>query len=44
MKPLIEQHTDELFDLWQVPRGGLTRPDFPAFYREVVEPPRERMA
>ena len=37
IKPFIEKHTDELFELWQVPREGLTRSYFPTFYREVVE-------
>ena len=37
VKPFIEKHTDELFELWQVPKDGLTRPDFPTFYREVVD-------
>ena len=37
-KPFLEQHTDAWFDLWQVPKTALTRPDFPAFYHEVLDP------
>ncbi len=37
VKPFIEKHTDELFDLWQIPRDGMTRPDFPTFYHEVLD-------
>lgn len=36
-RPFIGQHRDEWFDLWQVPREALYRPDFPAFYADVVE-------
>ena len=37
IKPFIEKHTDAWFDLWEVPRAALTRPDFPAFYYEVAD-------
>jgi len=37
-KLFLEQHTDAWFDLWKVPRGALTRPDFSAWYREVAVP------
>ncbi len=37
-KPFLEKHTDEWFDLWQVPKAALTRHDFPTFYREVIDP------
>ena len=37
-KPFLEKHTDEWLEFWQVPKTALTRPDFPAFYREVLEP------
>ena len=36
-RPFIEQHTDEWFDLWQVPREALCRQDFPSFYTDVVD-------
>ena len=36
-KPFLEQHTDEWYELWQAPRRALTRPDFPAFYYEVID-------
>ena len=36
-KPFLEKHTDAWLDLWEVPRAALTRPDFPAFYYEVVD-------
>lgn len=35
--PFLAQHTDAWFDLWQVPRAALCRPDFDAFYREVID-------
>ena len=37
-KLFLEQHTDAWFDLWKVPRGALTRPDFAAWYHEVAGP------
>lgn len=37
-RPFIDQHTDEWFDLWQVPREALCRPDFPSFYSDVIDP------
>jgi hypothetical protein len=37
-KVFLDQHTDAFYDLWKVPRAAMTRPDFPTFYREVVEP------
>jgi aryl sulfotransferase len=36
-RPFIEQHADEWFDLWQVPREALCRPDFPSFYSDVID-------
>lgn len=36
-RPFLEQHTDEWFDLWGVPRAALCRPDFETFYREVID-------
>ena len=37
-KLFLDQHTDAFYDLWKVPRAAMTRPDFPTFYREVVDP------
>jgi aryl sulfotransferase len=37
-KPFLEQHSDAWYDLWGVPRAAVTRPDFQAFYDEVVTP------
>lgn len=37
-RPFLQQHTDQWFDLWQVPREALCRPDFPSFYSEVIDP------
>jgi hypothetical protein len=36
-RPFLGQHTDEWYDLWQVPKGALYRPDFPSFYSEVID-------
>ena len=36
-KPFLDQHTDEWFDLWQMPRGAMSRPDFTTFYSEVID-------
>ena len=36
-KPFLEKHTDEWYELWQVPKGALTRPDFSTFYYEVLD-------
>lgn len=36
-KPFIEKHTDEWFELWQVPKQAMTRQTFPGFYREVLD-------
>jgi len=36
-KPFLEKHSDEWFDLWQMPREALCRPDFPTFYSEVID-------
>lgn len=39
-RPFIDQHTDDWFDLWQVPREALCRADFRSFYHEVVDAKR----
>lgn len=36
-RPFLNQHTQAWFDLWQVPRAALCRPDFPSFYKEVID-------
>lgn len=36
-RPFLAQHREEWFDLWQVPKDALCRPDFPTFYREVID-------
>lgn len=35
-RPFIDQHRNEWFNLWHVPKETLYRPDFPAFYADVV--------
>jgi aryl sulfotransferase len=37
-RPFIGQHTDEWFKLWGVPREALYRDDFPAFYKDIIDP------
>lgn len=37
-KVFLDMHTQQFYDLWQVPRAAMTRPTFDAFYREVVNP------
>lgn len=36
-RPFLAQHSDEWFDLWQMPRGAICRPDFPSFYADIVD-------
>lgn len=36
-RPFLGQHTDEWYDLWQVPKAALYRPDLPSFYSEVID-------
>lgn len=36
-RPFIARHTEQWFDLWQVPRVALCRDDFPSFYNEVID-------
>lgn len=38
-RPFLDQQTDEWRDLWQVPKGAYSRPDFPSFYYEVIDAP-----
>lgn len=37
LKTFLDKHTDEWFDLWEVPREAMCRPDFPSFYSEVID-------
>jgi hypothetical protein len=39
-RPFIGEHTDEWFELWQVPREALYREEFSSFYSEVVDAKR----
>lgn len=36
-RPFLDQQSDEWRDLWQVPKGASSRPDFPSFYYEIVD-------
>lgn len=36
-RPFLEQHSDEWFDLWQMPRRAMCRPDFQSFYSEIID-------
>lgn len=36
-RPFLEKHSDEWFDLWEMPREAMCRPDFPSFYSEVID-------
>ena len=36
-KSFLEKHTDEWLELWQVPKGALSRPDFSTFYYDVID-------
>ncbi len=36
-RPFLEQHADDWFELWQMPREALCRPDFPSFYTDVID-------
>jgi hypothetical protein len=35
--PFMQKHSDEWFELWQVPKEAMQRPDFPSFYNEVID-------
>jgi len=39
-KPFFEQHTDAWFELWNLPKAAMVRPDFATFYKEVIDPGR----
>jgi len=36
-KPFLEMHSNAWFERWGVPKAAFVRPDFPTFYREVVD-------
>lgn len=36
-RPFLDKHADAWFDLWQMPREAMCRPDFPSFYSEVID-------
>ena len=36
-RPFLEQHSDEWYNLWQMPREAMCRPDFPSFYTDVID-------
>ncbi len=36
-RPFLEQHSDEWYDLWELPKEALCRADFPSFYYEIVD-------
>jgi hypothetical protein len=36
-RPFIEQHADEWFDLWQMSKEDMSRPDFLSFYHEIID-------
>lgn len=38
MYPFIAAHTDAWFDLWEVPREAMVKPDFGTFFDEVAHP------
>ena len=37
LRPFFAKHADAWFDLWQMPRGAMARPDFASFYEEFIE-------
>ena len=38
-QPFLAKHSPEWHRLWQMPPGIMERPDFPTFYREVIDGP-----
>ncbi|WP_095011731.1 sulfotransferase domain-containing protein [Tsuneonella mangrovi] len=36
--PFMAKHSDEWFNLWGIPPGAMTRPDFPSFFADFIEP------
>ena len=36
-KPFLEKHTDEWYELWEVPKWSPPGPAFDTFYREVID-------
>lgn len=37
-RPFLEKFSDDWLDLWQHPRGAVSRPDFPSFYSQIIDP------
>ena len=37
LRPFLAMHTDAWHELWNVPKAATKSPDFPSFYREVVD-------
>ncbi|MES0826096.1 sulfotransferase domain-containing protein [Ruegeria sp. SCP11] len=35
-RPFLNKHSDAWYELWDVPREALCRPDFPSFYSDVI--------
>ncbi len=35
--PFLAQHSDTWYELWQMPKGAMCRPDFPSFYSEIID-------
>jgi hypothetical protein len=36
-RPFLDQHSDDWFALWEMPREALCRPDFSSFYSDVID-------
>ena len=36
-RPFIDQHRNEWFNLWQIPKETMCRPNFPSFYADVID-------
>ncbi|MCB2049249.1 MAG: sulfotransferase domain-containing protein [Novosphingobium sp.] len=34
--PFLSKHADQWYELWGMPPGAMSRPDFPSFYRDVI--------
>lgn len=34
--PFLAKHSDEWYELWAMPHGAMTRPDFTTFYNEII--------
>jgi hypothetical protein len=36
LKPFLEKHSSAFFNMWEVPREALTRPDFASFFEDIL--------